>query len=222
MLATAFTLLGASVTWLEVLAFWLALGCVVCNTLEIHWGWPLAIVSSALYAWLFWTSRLYGDVAVQAYFVVTSAWGWYQWLFARARLADGAAACAPDARLRIATLGLRQRGAVALLWCAAWPLVGVFLARCTDTDVPYFDAFPTTGSLIGQVLLGLKLIDSWPVWLLVNVVSVGLYAYKALWLTALLYVVFAALSLAGWWRWTRGLRVPQPAPPPLVVVRDAG
>jgi len=209
--ATAFILLGASVTWLEVLAFWLALACVVCNTFEIHWGWPLAIVSSALYAWLFWASRLYGDVTVQAYFVVTAAWGWWNWLYRgpRRRAARGAPA---GGRLRIATLGLRARCGVALLWGAAWPLVGLFLARCTDTDVPYFDAFPTAGSFIGQVLLGLKLIESWPVWLLVNLVSVGLYAYKALWLTALLYAVFAALSLAGWWRWSRAGRAVRGAP----------
>ena len=102
MLVTAFTLLGASVTWLEVLAFWLALACVICNTLEIHWGWPLAIASSALYAWLFWASRLYGDVAVQVYFVVTSTWGWWAWLFVRRDAMPDTARC-PDATPAAAT-----------------------------------------------------------------------------------------------------------------------
>jgi len=168
--ATAFTLFGAEVTWLEVIAFSLALGCVVCNVLEIHWAWPLAIASSLLYAWLFFASRLYGDVAVQSFFVVSSLWGWYQWLFAggptgRAR------------QRRCASAGSDGGGvAVGLLWLAAWPVLGLLLERYTDTDVPYFNALPTVGSFIGQVLLALKFVETWPVWLLVNAVSVVLYA----------------------------------------------
>ena len=196
MLATAFTLFGAEVTWLEVIAFALALGCVVCNVLEIHWAWPLAIASSLLYAWLFFASRLYGDVAVQSFFVVSSLWGWYQWLFGRR--ADGQGAAAP---LRIGRLGRRRLAAVGLLWLAAWPLLGLLLARFTDTDVPYFNALPTVGSFIGQVLLALKFVETWPVWLLVNAVSVVLYAGKSLWLTAGLYAIFGALAIAGWRRW---------------------
>lgn len=198
MLETAFTLFGASVTWLEVVAFGLALACVILNVLEIHWAWPLAIAASLLYAWLFFANRLYGDVAVQAFFVVSSAWGWYQWLFGRRRTAAGAAA-----PLRIERLGARRTLAVAALWLAAWPLLGLLLANFTDTDVPFFNAFPTVGSFIGQVLLALKFVETWPVWLIVNAVSVALYASKSLWLTAALYVIFGALALAGWRRWDR-------------------
>lgn len=201
MLEVAFTLFGLGVTWLEVIAFALALGCVVLNVLEVHWAWPLAIAASVLYAWLFFDNRLYGDVAVQSFFVVSSLWGWYQWLFGRR--ADGRGAAAP---LRIARLGRRPVLAVALLWLAAWPALGLLLARFTDTDVPYFNAFPTVGSFIGQVLLALKFVETWPVWLVVNVVSVVLYASKSLWLTAALYVIFGALAIAGWRRWGRLVR----------------
>ena len=55
----------------------------------------------------------------------------------------------------------------------------------------------------GQLLLGRKLIENWPVWLAVNLVSVGLFAVKGLWLTVLLYAIFAALSVAGWRAWAR-------------------
>jgi nicotinamide mononucleotide transporter len=198
MFETAFTLFGAGVTWLEVIAFALALCCVVFNVLEIHWAWPLAIAASVLYGWLFFASRLYGDVAVQSFFVVSSLWGWYQWLFGRRAGAGG-----DQSPLRIARLGRRRVVAVGLLWLAAWPALGLLLARFTDTDVPYFNALPTVGSFIGQILLALKFVETWPVWLVVNAVSVVLYASKSLWLTALLYVIFAALAVAGWRRWRR-------------------
>jgi nicotinamide mononucleotide transporter len=69
--------------------------------------------------------------------------------------------------------------------------------------VPYLDALPTVGSLVGQFLLGRKLVENWPVWVAVNVVSVGLFAYKALWLTVILYVIFTVLACAGWRAWQR-------------------
>jgi nicotinamide mononucleotide transporter len=84
-----------------------------------------------------------------------------------------------------------------------WPATGWFLARATDTDVPWWDAFPTAGSLIGQWLLGRQYVENWPTWVAVNFVAVALFAYKGLWLTAGLYALFALLALAGWRSWAR-------------------
>lgn len=198
MFEPAFVLLGAPVSWLELWAFVLALACVGCNIYEIHWGWPLAFVSSVLYAWLFVVSRLYGEGGLQLFFAATAVWGWWQWLFGRRRSEGGA-----PAPLVVVRLAPRSRVFVVLAWLAAWPAVGLLLARITDTDVPYLDAFPTVGSVVGQILLGRKFIDNWPVWVVVNCASIGLFVYKGLWLTVVLYIIFAILALAGWARWAR-------------------
>jgi nicotinamide mononucleotide transporter len=198
MFEPAFGLLGATVTWLELWAFLLALACVICNVFEIHWGWPLAFVSSALYGWLFFASKLYGESGLQLFFAGTAAWGWWQWLFGRRAGARGK----PEP-LAVARLHARPRLAILCLWLIAWPATGLLLAQITDTDVPYLDAFPTVGSVVGQILLGRKFIENWPVWFVVNVASVGLFVYKGLWLTVILYVIFALLALAGWMRWAR-------------------
>jgi nicotinamide mononucleotide transporter len=194
--AEAFLLWGAPTTWLEVIAFVLALAMVACNIREIHWGWPLAAISSVLYCALFWRSKLYGDAALQVFFALVALWGWSQWL--RGRRDDGSA-------LTISRLS--RRGLLACLATGAllWPATGWFLKTWTDTDVPWWDAFPTAVSVIGQVLLGRKVLENWAVWLLVNVVSVGLFAWKGLWLTAVLYTLFAALSVVGWRAWQRRL-----------------
>ena len=97
----------------------------------------------------------------------------------------------------------RQRALVAAATLAAWPLLGAVLDRWTDSDVPYLDALPTVGSIAGQVLLGRKLLENWAVWVGVNVVSVALFATKGLWLTVVLYALFALLSVAGWRLWRR-------------------
>lgn len=192
--ATAFTAWGSPVSWLEVAAFWAALGMVMAN-LRVHVvAWPLAIFSSAAYAVLFAQYKLYGEAALQLMFIALALWGWWQWL--RGTGADGGA-------LRVHHLPHRQRWQALAATLLAWPLLGWLLAHGTDSDVPYLDALPTVASVTGQVLLGRKLVENWPTWVAVNVISVALFAYKALWLTALLYGLFALLALWGWHRWQR-------------------
>lgn len=203
MFEPAFVLLGSEVSWLELIAFTLALGCVALTVFEIHWGWPLAIASSLLYGLLFHGHRLYGEAALQAFFAAIAAWGWWQWLYGRRR---GAHVHVGDEGLRIAALGTDGRLAVFVGWALGWGLLGLLLELATDSDVPWFDAFPTAGSVIGQVLLGRKFVENWAVWILVNAVSVALFAHKQLWLTAALYLIFLVLAVAGLLRWRRLLR----------------
>ena len=197
----AFTLWGAPTSWLELVAVVLALIMVFCNIREIHWGWPLAIVSSLLYFGLFSRSKLYGDAALQIFFASVALWGWFNWL--RGHRPDGSA-------LRVARLSARGCWAVVAACAVLWPAVALFLIRFTDTDVPWWDAFPTAVSLVGQYLLGRKYIENWLVWLVVNTVSVGLFAYKGLWLTTLLYTAFIGLSWLGWQAWKRRLATAVP------------
>lgn len=206
MLEPLFVLLGAPVTPLELVAFGLALACVLLSVLEIHWAWPLAIASSLLYGWLFKASRLYGDAGLQVFFALLGAWGWWQWVFGRTRRhADRAShsVVGGSQPIVIGRLGAGPRTGIVVAWLVGWLLLGALLDAATDTDVPYFDAFPTAGSVIGQLLLARKRIENWVVWFVVNVVATALFAYKQLWLTAVLYVVFAALAVVGWRRWRR-------------------
>ena len=69
--------------------------------------------------------------------------------------------------------------------------------------MPWWDAFPTAASVLGQWLLGRKYVENWPTWLVVNVAATALFAYKGLWLTVLLYAIFIVLSLVGWRAWQR-------------------
>jgi len=194
LLAAAFTVWGSPVTWLEIVAFALAIAMVVFNIRVNPLAWPLAITSSLLYCVLFWDSRLYGEAWLQVFFALVAGWGWWQWL--RGTQADGRP-------LQVRRLGARGRIAALLSLALAWPAVGLFLKRHTDSDVPWWDAFPTAASLLGQWLLARKYVENWPTWVVVNVVSIGLFAYKGLWLTVLLYTLFVAMSFAGWRAWRR-------------------
>jgi nicotinamide mononucleotide transporter len=192
-LAPAFTLAGSSVSWLECAALLLAVWMVVCNVRVHPLAWPLAMASSALYGILFLHSKMYGEAGLQLLFIVLAAWGWWQWL------RDTTTTGAP---LVVRWLTGRQRLLAVGLTLAAWPLLGLLLQHITDSDVPYLDALPTVGSITGQLLLARKQVENWPAWVAVNLVSVGLFAVKGLWLTVGLYLLFTAMAVAGWRAWT--------------------
>ena len=199
MLETAFTLLGTAVTWLEVIAFVLALANIACNVFEIHWGWPLTIVASVLYVWLFYVSKLYGEASVNVFFAVAAIWGWRQWL--RGHRAHS------NAPLKIARLDRKGFALTAGSWAILWLACALLLRAVTDSDVPWADGFVTAGSVVGTVLLGRKLIENWPLWLIVNAASIALFIYKGLHLTVVLYVIFFLLAIWGWIGWTKRLNV---------------
>lgn len=180
----------------ELAGFVLALLMVVCSIRELHWSWPLAIASSVLYFFVFRDSLLYAEASLQIVFALLALWGWWQWL----RRGDDQSPALTIQRMRARGWWLTA-GALALLW----PGLAWLLIRYTDSDVPWWDALPTALSLIGQALLGRKLLENWLVWLVVNLISVGLFAYKGLWLTCLLYLIFVGMSVVGWREWRKRL-----------------
>jgi len=190
--------LAILVDWIEHAAFALALGYVLLSIRQIVWAWPLMIASSLLYGLLFYSARLYGQSALQALFVGIACWGWWQWRFG-----------AKDERpLAVTWLTTRARLGVAAGWAAATAAGALLLARLTDAAAPGLDAFTTLGSVIGQVLIARKYVEAWPLWIVVNTVSLVLFVQQQLWLTALLYALLALLAVAGWRTWARAARPP--------------
>ena len=184
-----------SVEWA---GFVLSLAMVYCNIKEIHWGWPLAIASSGLYGVVFWNTQLYGEASLQVMFILIALWGWHQWH-------KGTQSTPPDIQtappLKISQLNTNEFKQTAATTLLAWPVMAYFLNRYTDSDVAIWDALVTSLSLLGQYLLAKKKIENWWVWMVVNIITVGLMLLKSLWLTALLYVLFAVLSYIGLKTW---------------------
>lgn len=195
--APAFVLGALTASRAELAGALLGVWMVWCNLRVDPLAWPLAIASSALYLLVFGQARLYGDAALQLVFIALALWGWWQWLHGTQD--DGAA-------LRVRHLARRGQMVTLAAFALLWPATALVLRHGTDTDVPWWDAFPTAGSLVGQVLLARKYVENWPAWVAVNVVGVALFAYKGLWLTVGLYALFAALAVVGWRGWARAAR----------------
>lgn len=189
----AITLFGLPTTPLELISFVLAAITVLLTIRQNHWAWLFTIMSSATYAEVFYQAKLYGDMSLQFMFISAACWGWYQWLHGGE----------DHGVLKVSGLSRPQMAASAAGWLAAFFAIALLLSSLTDTDVAYPDAFLTAGSLLGQLLLARKKIENWIVWIIVDVLYVGLYVYKELMLTAILYAVFVVLAVQGLRAWKR-------------------
>ena len=189
----AIPLLGFTTTPLELAAFVLSVLTVYFNIRQNHWAWFFAIVSSATYGVVFFGARLYGDMGLQGVFIAVSVFGWYQWL-------RGGQHHTP-----LTVTWLSRAGWIYGLigWGVAYLLLAWFLSTWTNTDVPHIDGFLTAGSRVGQMLLSRKKVENWTVWVVGDVLYVGLYIYKGLKLTAILYFVFIVMAIVGWLAWAR-------------------
>jgi nicotinamide mononucleotide transporter len=190
-------LLGFQTTPLELISFVLSIVTVLLNIRRVHWAWLFAIVSSSTYGIVFFKARLYGDAGLQAVFIAASIWGWYEWLRGTGQ---------DDQPLVVTRLDRAGWSWSLAGWLLGFVLLSWFLHAYTDTDVPHMDGFLTAGSLLGTLLAARKKVENWHVWIAVDVLYVGLYVYKGLHLTAVLYAVFVAMAVVGLRTWARAAR----------------
>ena len=88
-----------------------------------------------------------------------------------------------------------------VLWCVVFVLMGKVLETCTDSTVPWWDSFTTALSIIAMWMLAHKYVEQWLVWLVVDIVSCGLYIYKDLYFTSFLYGFYAVIAFSGYLKW---------------------
>jgi nicotinamide mononucleotide transporter len=173
--------------------FWGFITSVICvwlNTRENVWGWFFAIIAAALYFKFFYDIRLYGDMLLQVFFIGVSIYGWYEWMYGSAE----------HNRLKISHFPLHLLPnliVVAVILNAG--IIG--LLYWMRSDLVLIDAFLTMMSLIAQWMMARKYLENWWVWIVADVMYVGLYAYKEAYLTSFLYFIFLGLATLGYFSW---------------------
>lgn len=188
---------GFATTPLEILGFLTGAVCVYLNTQQNVWGWFFGIINAILYALVFLQVRLYADMGLQGYYFVTSIYGWYMWLHGGK---DHQALPVSHTPRHLYPLFL----GIFILATGLW---GYLLNRYTDASLSYVDSALTAASLLGQWMMARKYLENWLVWIVADACYVGLYIYKDLHLTALLYAVFLGLAVLGYLQWQRAFRL---------------
>lgn len=155
---------------------------------NIHTWWT-GIVACVLFGIFFYDLKLYADVTLQGFFIVTSFIGWYGW----SKRGD---IVTPISRASKDTMLVMVASAVVIAIG-----YGLLLHKFTDASIPFLDAFVLTLSVIAQLLLMRRNIQTWPLWLLVNTISVPMYLYKEAYVTAIMYGFFWINAFVSWRHW---------------------
>ena len=178
---------------LEILAVVFGIVSVYLSTREHIWSWPTALVNVSLYFIVFLEAKLYADMGLQVVYFALSLYGWYEWLYGGEHRTE----------LHVSrvtrSLGVR----LAVIGVVSAALIGTLLARFTDAAIPYLDSATTSTSLVAQWMMTRKILENWAVWVAVDVVYIGMFIFKQLYLTAGLYAVFLVLAVMGFRRWKR-------------------
>jgi len=189
------SLAGLLTTPLEILGFITGAICVYLNTKQNVLGWFFGIVNAVLYGIVFWQVRLYADTGLQAYYFVTSIYGWWMWKFG-GQNHDG---------VQVTLTPTRHYPVFGLIFVAVTLSWGFVLGRFTNASLSYVDSALTVASLIGQWMMARKYLENWIVWIVADAAYVVMYFYKDLHLTAILYAVFLLLAVWGYIQWKRDL-----------------
>ena len=189
---------------LELFAAVLGALSVYLSVRQNIWSWPTAIVNVVVYALVFYRARLYADMGLQVIYALLSLYGWYEWLYGgEDRTALQVSRTTPELGGRLAVIGLAGAGALGLL-----------LRGATDAALPFMDSFLSSTSLVAQWMMTRKKVENWLVWIGVDVLYVGMFTYKHLYITAVLYLVFLVLAIRGWIDWRRSLAAEVVGPVP--------
>jgi nicotinamide mononucleotide transporter len=180
--------------WLELLAVSWGIVTVWLTVKQNIWCWPAGSLSNLLFTVIFFREKLYADMALQVIYIGLNAYGWYEWLYGGRGKTPLPVSRTPG-RMRLVLGGI-----------AAASITGLTFALLqTDAALPFWDAATTILSLIAQYMLAKKWIENWGVWITVNVLYIGIYAFKGLYFTSAQQLVFICLSGLGFVAWRREL-----------------
>jgi len=180
---------------LELFAAALGVIAVWLTVKQNPWCWPIGLVMVLLYSWVFFEVKLYSDMLLQIIYAALQLYGWWQWTRG-GEARQGRSVSQLEASTIALSLALGAVGSLAL---------GAAMAHWTDAAQPWLDAALTGFSLVAQWWMAQKRVQCWPLWLVLDVIFVGLFIYKGMYLTAGLYGLFAVIAIQGWREWRADL-----------------
>jgi nicotinamide mononucleotide transporter len=179
-------------TWSEIIAVITGLLCVYLAAVNNIWNWPFAIISVGIYIFIFFEARLYADMGLQFYFISMNIYGWYNW-----SRSQGTKRKTPVLMIS------RHETILSLLAIVVFTVLLGSVLKYTTASFPYLDSFCTACSLVAQLFLARKILQNWLIWIFVDIIYIGVYTYKNLHLTAIMYAAYAAMAILGYLDWKK-------------------
>ena len=202
-----FTFLDYPMSYLEFFGTIFTIWCVWLTVKARVLSWPVGIIGSVIYIFLFYQIQLYSDLFEQVYFIITSILGWWIWLHPRTKAEEN-----KDKELKINRNSLKDN----LFWLVIVSIgIALFMYITVNLNVwfpeyfpepasfPFLDAFTTAMSFTAQWLLAKKRIESWVLWIAVDAIDMWLYWFKGVKFVSIEYMLFFILASKGMWEWIK-------------------
>jgi nicotinamide mononucleotide transporter len=194
-------------TWLwenkiELIGALLGLLYIFFSIRQHIFTWPTGLFTSLLYITVFFRSGFYADMGLQVYYAGISIYGWYYWLKGGRMKLNSPGDQAPVQRMPKKMIP----GSIAVTF-VLYLIILIILLQFTDSTVPYMDSLTTALSITATWMLAKKMIEHWLVWIFVDLVSAGLYMYKDLWPTVVLFIIYTVMAVLGYKEWKKDLAV---------------
>lgn len=157
------------------------------------WLWPVGVLMPIVYVWIFFQSKFYADMGINVYYFFASIYGWVRWTKHKSE----------GSGLPIRHTPRRYIIPILTIGTALFAAIAFILIRFTDSPVPYGDSFTTALSILGMWLLAHKYVEQWWFWFFVNIISCGLYVWKGLYPTSILFAIYSVISVFGYLKWKR-------------------
>ncbi|MBQ1973065.1 MAG: nicotinamide mononucleotide transporter [Paraprevotella sp.] len=159
--------------------------------------WVAGLIMPAIYIVVYYEAGLYADAGINVYYLLAGIYGIYYWI----KQKNSGSSQVDTTELPITYTPRHTWPRLVLTFVLAFVALSIILMRFTDSDVPVWDAFTTALSIVGMWMLARKHIEQWWIWIVVDVVCVGLYLYKELYFTAGLYALYSVIAFLGYKKW---------------------
>jgi nicotinamide mononucleotide transporter len=201
-----FTLWDYPVSYLEFFGLISGVIAVVLSALANVWSWPIGIVNVVLSFFLFFQVQLYPDMFLQVFFFVTNVIGWWRWTHPKPFEEDR------KHELKVSWMTRKETIFVCVIGLIGTLLLGLFAQNLNTlfpkiftkpSAAPYLDSFITAMSVITTFYLIQKKIESWIIWVIVDIIATYLYFSRDIKLYGLLYLILTLLAVFAVWNWIR-------------------
>lgn len=163
--------------------------------------WPVGLINVACFFIIFFQVHLYSDMFLQAYFFIMSIYGWMVWADKK-----------QDDIISIEILTQYRRVLLTIVIILSTIIIGIFVKNIhtilpsiftSPASYPFIDTFVAVLSIVATVLLARKKLENWALWLIADVISVGLYAKKGVLFISIEYGIFLCLATWGLLSWLK-------------------
>lgn len=199
-----FTLWDYPMSFIELFGTFTGLITVWLAARNNIWTWPIGLINVSSFFIIFWQVQLYADMFLQLYFFGMSIYGWIFWYRQK------------DVLVKISFLNSRDRLISLIIIIAGVVVLGMLISKIhiyfpdifeKPAAYPYFDAFTTVVSIIASVWMARRIVESWVLWILVDLVAIGLYFLKGIKLVSIEYIIFLLMSIYGLIGWIKEYRL---------------